>query len=393
MRPEIDADLLVHDCAPAPPAAFVDALLRTGFSPEAYRDAYGDLRARDMNATEATAHYLRHGLREGRHAPFTLDPVGLLALARLPLDNAELRSRLMRGLWARLMPDLEPPFGATIARRWPVIRSIAGARPFFLAGDSHSTGSAIAEWRAAGCILPVHMLCHGASAHGLLNPDSRSGYGETLRDAVRIIDDLPRSYQSPFLFQFGQVDIEFVHHFHRVRDGLLRLDLDADRVFCAETVQRYVQFLTGLFDRDRRCSVFLLSAFPPALSDEAWRLGRINLDLVQRESEMSADDLTAGLRTLEFADLRQRTAIHAHFNALLQAASRKAGFQFVDVFTPFLGADGLLDPQYLLPEAGGFEHHLDMRRTREKLEPLLWDITAMTDGTAVQGVAGGSVRI
>jgi hypothetical protein len=141
-------------------------------------------------------------------------------------------------------------------------------------------------------------------------------------------------------------------------------------------MERYVRFVTKLFASARRRNVFLISVFPPVMSDDAWRAGHLNDDVVRRETDMPFEQLTAGIRTLEVASLRQRTQIHAHCTQVLRAAARQHGFSFVDSFTPFLGPDGMADPQYMLAEGHGFEHHLDSRRTRRKLEELLWEIIA-----------------
>jgi hypothetical protein len=116
------------------------------------------------------------------------------------------------------------------------------------------------------------------------------------------------------------------------------------------------------------------------LTDDAWRRGHLNYDIVWRETDMSLEQLSAGIRELEIADLRQRTAIHAHYNDLLRAGCRRHGFGFVDSFTPFLGSDGVVDPNYAIAEARGFDHHLDSRRTYDVLSNLIWEIMRV-DGT------------
>lgn len=116
------------------------------------------------------------------------------------------------------------------------------------------------------------------------------------------------------------------------------------------------------------------------LTDDAWRRGHLNYDIVWRETDMSLEQLSAGIRDLEIADLRQRTAIHAHYNDLLRAGCRRHGFGFVDSFTPFLGSDGVVDPNYAIAEARGFDHHLDLRRTYDVLSNLIWEIMRV-DGT------------
>ncbi|MEJ0018039.1 MAG: hypothetical protein WDN25_16020 [Acetobacteraceae bacterium] len=376
MRNDIDVLAFAADCAPVPPADFVAALLRTGFSPEAYRDAYGDLRQQGMGATDALAHYLRVGIHEQRPVSVRPDRRALAALIRLPLADGDLMAQLVMSLLGRPLADAKPPFGAALTERWPLIRDLAreGACPYVIAGDSHSSNYSLMGRRGGRWLVPLHLICHGGSARGLGNPASRSGYGTALREAVRTIRGLPCADDLPFLLQFGQVDIEFVHHFQRVRDGRHSLDLAEYRAFCATTLQRYIGFVTDLFEPSRRDNVHLVSVFPPALTDDAWRHGHLNDDIVRRESEMSREELAAGIRGLEVANLAQRTAIHAAYNEALEAACRLHGFGYVDGFTPLLGADGMLDPRYLIPEGHGFEHHVDSRRTYNVLSRLVWRI-------------------
>jgi hypothetical protein len=380
MSSDIDVHVFAIECAPVDPADFVGALLATGFSPDAYRDAYGDLRERGMSATEALGHYLRHGIHERRQAPLKLNGPALTDLAGLPIRNAEFKAQLLTSLLGGLFKDGGHPYGPRLVEFWPFLRDLTrnGAAPYFITGDSHSSNHAVTGSRSGDWLLPMHMICHGGSARGLGNPASRSGYGEHLRQAVRIIDSLAGADELPFLMQFGQVDIEFVHHFQRVRDSKTALDLREYQEFCATTIERYIRFVTDLFAPIRRSNVSLISVFPPAMSDDAWRQGHLNDDIVRRETDMPYEQLAAGIRALEIAGLRQRTDIHAYCTELLRSACLQHGFRFVDSYTPFLGPDGVVDQRYIIPEGHGFEHHLDSRRTYGIVADLVWDTMAVT---------------
>ncbi|HUB16852.1 MAG TPA: hypothetical protein VMB34_33265 [Acetobacteraceae bacterium] len=374
MTAPIDPSAIAAECSPVSPQDFVDALLRTGFSVEAYRDAYADLASLGLNATDLLAHFLRHGLNERRSAPVAVDSHALTALARLPLRDADLKARLLSSLGTQLVHNAPDRFAPEIAARWPVLRTLTnqGARPFVIVGDSHSNQYRLMDARDGAWLLPLHILCTGGSARGLGNPTSHSGYGARLRHAAQCIDALPGTRDLPFLLLFGQVDIEFVYHFQRVRDGKRHLSLDDYRAFCDATLERYLAFLTKLFGPQDRSRVFLVSVFPPALSDAAWREGYVNDDIADREAALPLAELAAGIRLLEIADLRRRTDIHAQFNAGLRAACRRLGFRFVDNFTPFLGPDGLVDPRFVVPDTKGAEHHLDGRTTCDVVATLIW---------------------
>jgi hypothetical protein len=380
MASDLNVDAFALEVDPVPSAAFVEALLKTGFSPEAYRDAHHDLREFGVTATQALRHYLHHGIFESRQVDLQLNREALLELAALPLGNRPFKAQLLAELSVSMLGTCSVPFGPVIAERWATINSLKphGAHLYFIAGDSHSSQYAIAGRRGDEWLMPLHLLCHGGSARGLGNSNSVTGFGDALRQAVQAIRSLPGADVAPFLIQFGQVDIEFVHHFHRVRDEQRMLDLDAYRWFCVETVKRYVDYLVSLFEPSWRSRVYVLSVFPPVLSDDAWRRGVLNDVIIRDEMGMTQEDMAAGIRTLEVANLQQRTAIHEHFNKLLGSACASHGFCFIDGFTPFLGADGLADQQYAQPEAFGFDHHLDARRTRPIVEEIVWTIVSGT---------------
>ena len=372
----MDTRIFAAEASGAPSPAMVDALLRTGFSAEAYRDACGDLRDAHMTTEEAISHYLRHGIFEARRFPFEVNQYALLELAQFPFRSAGFKAQLLADVTRNLLKDLAQPFGPGIAERWAAISGLMhhGARPYFVVGDSHSTQYVITDGHDGEWLLPIHMLCHAGSARGLGNPNSTTGYGEQLRQSLGVIRSLPGACDLPFLIQFGQVDIEFVHHFHRVRDNKRRLDLDAYLWFCSETVFRYTNYLASVFPAPNRNNAFVLSVFPPALSDEAWRGGKLNDVIVRVETGMTQAEMAAGIRLLDVANLKQRTAVHRSYNIWLHNACESYGFRYIDVFSPFLGPDGLIDQKYLNPEAYGFDHHLDLRRTHPVVADLIWRI-------------------
>jgi hypothetical protein len=375
MRDDVDTSAHAAFCEPVPPRHFFDALWQTGFVPEAYRDAYSDFTPLNWGPNEALGHWLSHGLDERRDFPIDLDGEALVFLAAQPVADRARRAKLLTALGRHLFDGTGQPCApAEIRRRWPVLSVLRGlgARPYFVAGDSHSNHFSLTGARGAEWLLPVHLLCTGGSAAGLGNPASLSGYGALLRDAVGAVEALPGSGRMPFLVQFGQVDIEFVYHFRRVRDNATELDLDDYRRFCDGVVQRYLAFMAGLFEAPRRGRVCLVSVFPPALSDAAWAQGYVNEDISRRESPDSLRALSEGISGLRIADLRQRTAIHLHFNDRLRAGALRMGFGFADAAAPFLGRDGTIDPRFLVPEANGNEHHLDSRRTYDSAVDLVW---------------------
>jgi len=366
---------------PIQPGDFIGLLYKAGYCPEAYRDHFDDLANLDWASKDALNHFLRHGLDERRHFPIALDRDALVALAGLPISDTDFKAKLLSHLAHQLFAGLKPPFDDAVTQSWPTVIRLAPhrARPFFLTGDSHACHLDLTGHRNGAWLLPIHMPCTAGSAAGLDNAASRSGYGDRLRAITQTIASLPGTDSLPFLFQFGQVDIEFVYHFHRVRDGRNALDLSHYRAFCDDRLERYSRFVSGLFSPDQRSRVFLTSIFPPALSDEAWSRGYVNGDIVREETDVSYEALAAGIRTLDIADFQQRTEIHLYFNAGLKAACQRAGFGYLDVATGLLGQDGLVDPRYIVPETKGFDHHLDGRRTHPVISDALWQCLDAVD--------------
>ena len=281
----VNAAAFASFCQPVPAAEFIDLLRRVGFSAEAYRNAYGDLAGMNWDAQHILWHLFHHGLDERRVAPLALDRQALVALSALPMQQGAFKAKLLTFLSRHLFDDIDIPDGTAIAERWDTISDLVreGGCPFFIAGDSHSSQYALAGTKYDSWMLPIHLLCTGASAAGLANPNSRSGYGNLLQQTIRTIQGLPSVDKMPFLLQFGQVDLEFVYHYRRARDAMQSLDLDDYRAFCDRTLERYIQFVSGLFAAPDRWRVFLLSVFPPALSDSAWREGYVNADIAHRE--------------------------------------------------------------------------------------------------------------
>ena len=357
---------------PVPGDEFLRLLLQTGFSPTAYRDRYADLVQRNISGSEAVSHFLSHGLSERRAAGLKPDLAALVALSQLPIRDVAFKAQLMTCLGYGLFDDIDHPHGAAIQSMWHGVRAMMdqGAKPFFLVGDSHSNAFRIMGTRGGTWLLPIPILCTGGSVAELADPTARSGYGGQLRRSVQFIETLFRIETVPLLVRFGQFDLEFAHHFQRARDGLRDLDLSAYRDFCKRTVARYMRFLTALA---ARLHIVVVSVFPPVLSDEAWRQGLVNDDVLRQDADMPPTTMSEMLRGIQVASLSQRTEMHLYFNGLLHAACQSHGFGYVDSATPFLAPDGLVAPRFVAPETPGNEHHLDERQTYAEVSLLIWD--------------------
>ncbi len=306
---------------------------------------------------------------------------------RLIAPDGALDDDACERLWRRFdfplsAPVLEPmvrPFAAALARQAEAGGADAliatlkrrGAAPYAVIGDSHSAQLVRRSSRNGRWLLPLHWLCHAASARGLSNAEGRSGASGVVRRAL----DVSAALDIPAVLKFGQVDLEFVYAFKRIDEGRWTFDPAHYDAFVDETVARYADALAVLAPSARRRRIAVASVFPPSLSDRAWRNGYVNAAAADLHASAPGAkdegvDLRRAVSRLSIPDLRTRTAAHARFNARLKAAADALGFSYLDQFQAFLGADGLLRPN--LRGAGGADHHLNFQAARRPTIAGLW---------------------
>ena len=249
-----------------------------------------------------------------------------------------------------------------------------GAAPYVLIGDSHSALYRRASARAEGWLLPLHLECHGGSAIGLLNPMSRSGYRERIRRVAERLAEMDPGGSLPVLFQFGQVDLEFVQPFRRLAREQRAFDAGAFRAFCRASVDAYVGFLAEAFPPARRASVRLMGVFPPALSDGVLRAGYVNGVIAAMEGT-ETEALKERLAELEWPDLAGRTLLHAEYNAMLEQTAGEAGLAFVSDFERLVSG-GEVDPRFTSLQKG-WDHHLDFEPTETVLGQTVFRVVGL----------------
>jgi len=346
----------------------IAAIKRCGFFPADYVYANPDL-AQLPDADAAMMHFVAVGVDEERQFPINLDLDGfdeLGALELAPDFKAAIAAILVNNYLAPsssfwgLCAGNQRAFLATLIptlRRW--------ASPYLIIGDSHSGLYRHLIVGGRQPLLPVHVLMSACSAVGLSNPDSRSG---AARRMVPLAEALPRDAR--LIFKFGQVDVEFVFAFRRIETGHHRFDPEAFDQFCRRSVFSYVNFLNDHF---KHHNVAVTSIFPPTLSDEAWREGYVNAHIAAAEGDHPLEAIRAGVKQLEIPTVVERTRHHARYNEILRHRVAASGFAFIDDFSPFLGADGVVDPRFI-PTTRGRDHHLE----RAPAAPIIKDIIART---------------
>lgn len=225
--------------------------------------------------------------------------------------------------------------------------------PGLMIGDSHVAFlTHVAPMMAAG-ILPAPILCNGASARGLGNPDSSANYGGLI---LQRLDELGSMLlHRPVLFKFGQVDIEFVFDMKRIRHGQKAYDPAAARAFIEQTVQRYAAFLDICRSRCR-ARIMVVSAFPPTLGDAVVQSGYVNAHIAFMNGEADPAAFRRDLASLDYPDLLERTALARYFNALLGESCKRLAMPFIEEFDALLGPDGTAHPSIANPE----DHHIQL---------------------------------
>jgi hypothetical protein len=328
--------------------AVVEALLALGFDAAAYLTDYPVIGA--MSAREAARHFHRWGRPEWLRVRFTQPfSVAQTRIETLDLPEAQ-KDQLRIDLAASALWQAAPAGDGAE----DLLRPSPAYRPLPILSDSHGQIYLTEQMLWSGRWAPAPLLCVGASARGLGNPASRAQAGERIRAHLRRLESVPGVEAA--LLKFGQVDLEFVYDYRRVRDGARAFDLADAEAFARDSARRYVDFLS---ESQTRTPIRLVvtAALPPALGDAALREGYMNAHIVELHSELSPDALRAALQGLEMPDWRTRTALAGVFNTALAAGCAAAGLTFYDDFTPLLGADGVIDPA-LIVWHGGTDHHL-----------------------------------
>ena len=343
-----------------------------GFDPAAYRDAHPDLRLALSGAGDALFHFLLHGCYEQRKVPITLDIPALAGFRQAMIGDQAYRTVVVTALSAAALRDDWGNCDEWLVRKWPDIRALQelGARPFVIAGSSAMDIYNLFSPRAHDWSLPLPARLSGSSAFGLNRPDSVPG--RRFRGLVEQLDRLQGADTLPILCKVGGVEVDYLYHETRSRSGQWRFDAAHFDTYCAASVEAYLAFLCGLFPPSRRHVVDILSITPPAVLAEHWIASLMQIFSRGRVKPEQLPDLERRVRQLEMPTHRERTRLHADYNARLHDAASAHGFGYVEDFPLFLGNGGVVDPCFT-PNGRGTDDHLERHVTARVVSPLLWE--------------------
>lgn len=332
---------------PPTPEQMIAFLHAHRFDEAAYARRYS--RLFPLDGDKAVRHFVKHGWKKGRQPSFALHLPDLHRtrmqsgsepwvrdVVRLTFNGA-LRGHDVNGDDIGHFVDLLPPSPDHV--------------PAVIIGDSHCDFLLQAEAMLDGGIMPVPMMCRGASARGLGNAQSRAGYGAHIRQRLSLLG--LSILHRPVIFKFGQVDVEFLIDLQRIRAGETGYDDARARHFIAESVEKYVAFL---IECRPLCAgrMIVMSIFPPALGDAAVRAGYINAHIAFLHADDNPEELKAALAALEHPDQKARTQLARYFNDLLRRHCAMHGIAMIDEFDALLGENGLV----LRDIADPANHHL-----------------------------------
>lgn len=362
---------------PAETAASLSTLMRavrlleaTGFRGDSYRNAHADLLERLPGPGSATLHFLIHGWSERRPFPIDLKPAPLAELRALPLGSVGYRTALVAALVQQSLGGDAGHCERWPAERWPTIFGLraAGACPFVIVGTSIVGPYIRFAAREQEWLLPLPLRFPGRSATGLARPDSPHGKG--VRALFSLLDRLTETETLPIFFKFGGIDAQYLYDLERLRSGRLRFDPADFEAFCRATARTYLAALDEIVPRRRRPYVDILSTIPPPVAD-AHRVAVLLDRVIGRVPQSERPALIAAAERLEMPGHREWTALHQRFNALLAIEAAAHDFAFVDDFTPFLGADGVIDSRFVRSTAGA-DDHIEPEAAAAITAPLLW---------------------
>jgi hypothetical protein len=364
-------------CSPVAPHAVGDLLIRAGFDPEQYRNAHPDLQAAFSDSWGSTAHFMHSGFAEGRTYPAKVDLDGMRELFSASICNQTYVGHLASGL-SRLGFAIrgEPADAMSVASAsWngPAI----GGVPVLVIGDSHARLCTCPTARRDHWIIPIHAVLPAATASALRDKNARAGYGVRVATVLRIAHEIGWRPEHPILLKFGQHDVEFASTFDRLRRGASRYGPTECEEFCATSVEQYRSFLEETVPTLLRRSVMILSTFPPALSDDVWGRGVLDLRVIPLHSGLSSDEMAERIRQAEIPDIFERTRMHRFYNRLLSEMAEQLGIDYLDVMEDLLSPLGIVAPQYLTEIDN--DHHLSWPHAGPVITAAIWHALEQRD--------------
>ncbi len=322
-----------------------------GFDAHAYLARNQDLQRTLPDASAALAHFLEHGYGEERDIVCAALPSGMNDLAAGADRTGDHAIRLFRTIFIAQMknPETEGRLWRGVGSEFFAAAAGLGGLPYFVIGDSHANHYFRPVWAGAQWFMPLVLVCHGASAHGLARQDNGQTYGEKV---LRWARGPAQETDAPVFLKFGGIDAEFRWIRQRLERNVSAFSRAEFERHAKASVARYADFLARLQHEIPRSRLLVCSVFPSVLPDNDWIAGFVRAHRVGPEPDRA---LAERLQQMEIPGLRVRTALRAQYNEYLREMCAGHGLTYVDDFTPCLSSDPMVDRGVQAHQ----DHHLD----------------------------------
>lgn len=341
-------------------------IIGSGFSVESYLKKNADLARHNMSQEGLVMHWVHDGIFEWRPDSFDFKPKGILRLRRYTRNsNFKYVGDLV---FSRYLAHILQSEG--LGRTLQVFNRMRSNRevPLLAIGDSHITHPYAAIFPLPHVdVVPIVYTCRAGSAKGLANPQSRSGYNQKIRALLTDLATLENG-SVPVLFKFGQVDVEFVFSFKRMKNRELSFNMDAAHSYIESVVDEYVEFLRDAVSADLVPQVFVSGVFAPTLHDEAVQRGYFNPHVASLE-DIEEGEYLALCSEMEHPPLTERLRMHQYFNEILKKKIKQNGLNFIDDGHFLLDSDGSVLPQFVNRFVD--DHHIYVRQAEPVFLPAI----------------------
>lgn len=352
-----------------------------GFSSSKYLEHYSDLMRENFNEIDSLKHYVRHGFKEGRIFPFNVNVNDIMKIkicrsGKFSYDMGIIKTIVNKYFQIpenKEFRDWQCPLPMAVDSYQSM-----GIKPYIMIGDSHSQAYRFCFEHKNQLIAPIHYICMAGSAGGLINKNSRSGYGVSISNYIEKNGEFIATNQIPVLLKFGQVDAEFVYFFRVMMSESFEFSFSDYIDFVEGVVGKYERFIVNLMDAEGVGGLLrVVSCFPPALSDVAWKTGYLNARIARFESDLEGDTLKEKIKNVKIPNIFLRTRMHKIFNAYLQIMCAKIGVEYINDFdmcvsnSNYCGERVSTVRDSLIKSHKGSDHHLDFFVLRNEMECIL----------------------
>lgn len=207
----------------------------------------------------------------------------------------------------------------------------------YIFGDSHVLSYGITKKYELFNVIENHFT--GSSITGLNNFYSTLNAGKKIREIMKNIKK-----NDIVLFQFGQVDIEYIYHY---KLWVKNENIDIT-TFIEDLVNKYMIFITSL-DIINKCVVVVSSIHLPNCNNNDLYLKKYIRNVITYPQVINNSDVIINESTYNstLVTCKLVTEYSNHMNYCLKNICGDHKILFLDTTLSFIGEDGLLNYKYV----------------------------------------------